>query len=260
MRAHHRTGKLPLRYARWVAVDSDEHEILPIKMQCAAVKQAAAKFTPPPAKLVKRMARGVVLTAEPEPSGWRNADIAAIGKFEGGPAVLRERIGAWTGAMAPHSKAKLWTAATIAPIDCGPKKPEPGQQMLQPCPRNLRPIALAEVLMKLADSCVIEQHIEKLLKGVEPTNMGLGTPDAAALIVRILRGWANDIAVSPKVGQDAEVLLPIDLENAYGMVFRSTCLEAARAACPQLAAICAAQREPAGHRLRSYKCGVGAWL
>ena len=42
-----------------VAVDADEHEIARIKMQCAAVKQAAAKFTPPPpAKLVKRTARG----------------------------------------------------------------------------------------------------------------------------------------------------------------------------------------------------------
>ena len=40
-----------------VAVDTDEHEIARIKMHCAAVKQAAAKFTLPPAKLVKRMAR-----------------------------------------------------------------------------------------------------------------------------------------------------------------------------------------------------------
>ena len=33
-------------------------------MQCAAIKQTAAKFTLPPAKLVKRMARGVLLAAE----------------------------------------------------------------------------------------------------------------------------------------------------------------------------------------------------
>ena len=184
------------------------------------------------------------MAAEPGPSGWRNSDIAAIGRSEGGPAVLREWIGTWTQAMVPHSTAKLWTAATIAPLDCGPKKPEPGQQMQQPCPRKLRPIALAEVLMKLAESCVIEQHIERLLKEVEPTNLGLGSPDAAALIVRLVRGWANDMAVAPKLEQDADVVLPIDLENAYGRAYRSTCLEAARAACPQLAAICAAQCEP----------------
>ena len=44
-----------------VAVDTDEHDIVRMKMQCAAIKQAASKFSPPPAKLVKRMARGVVL-------------------------------------------------------------------------------------------------------------------------------------------------------------------------------------------------------
>ena len=95
--------------------------------------------------------------------------------------MLRDWIVPWTQAIVPHYTAKLWTAATIAPLDCGPKKPEPGQQMPQPCPRKLRPIALAEVFMKLAESCVIEQHTGRLLKGVEPTNLGLGTPDAAAL-------------------------------------------------------------------------------
>ena len=100
--------------------------------------------------------------------------MAAIGRSEGVPAVLREWVGTWTRAMVPQCTAKLWTAATIAPLDCGPKKPEPGQQMPQPCPRKLRPVALAEVLMKLTESYVIEQHIDKLLKGVEPTNLELG--------------------------------------------------------------------------------------
>ena len=185
----------------------------------AAIKQVAVKFSPPPAKLVKRTARGVVLAAEPGPSRWRNADIAASRCTEGGPPVLLEWMGTWTQA-------------------------EHGQQLPQPCPRKLRPIALAEVLMTLTESCIIEQHIDRLLKSVEPTNLGLGTRDAAALIVRIVRGWANEMAGAPKQAQDTDVVLPVDLENAYGRAFRSTCLEAARAACPQLAAICAARWEP----------------
>ena len=40
-----------------VAVDTDEQETARIKMQCATIKQAAMKFSSPPAKLVKRMAR-----------------------------------------------------------------------------------------------------------------------------------------------------------------------------------------------------------
>ena len=56
------------------------------------------------------------------------------------------------------------------------------------------------------------------------------------------------MAVPPKVGQDADVVLPIDLENAYCRAFRSTGLEAARTACPQFAVICAAQWEPCDTR------------
>ena len=176
-----------------VAIETVDHEIARIKMQWAAIKQAATKFVPPPAKLVKRMVRGVVLVAEQSPSGWCNAGIAAIGRSEGGPAAFRDWIGTWTQAMVPHWTARIWTTATIAPLDCGPKNPEPGQQLPQPCPRNLLSIALAEVLMKLAECCVIEQHIEKLLKVVEPTNLELDTPDAAALIVTIVRGWASPL-------------------------------------------------------------------
>ena len=150
-----------------------------------------------------------------------------------GSQCQRDWIGTWTQAMVPHCTGKLCTAATIAPLDCGPKKPEPRHQMLQPCPRKLRPVVLAGVLMKFAESCVIEQHIDSLLKGVEPTNLGLGTPDAAALIVRIVRRWVNDMAWHPR-----RVRI---LENVFGRAFRSTCLEAARSACSQRAAICATQ-------------------
>ena len=122
---------------------------------------------------MNRMARSV-LAAEPGPSGWRNADIAATWRSEGGAAVLGEWMGTWTRAMVPHCTAKLWTATTIAPLDYW-------QQMPQPFPRKLRPIALADVLMKLAESCVIQHYIERLLRGVETTNLGLGTPGAAAL-------------------------------------------------------------------------------
>ena len=208
---------------------------------CSDQTSCSEILAPPPAKLVKRIARGVVLAAEPGPSGWHDADIAAIGLS--GRTSCATRLDRHL-----DSSAKLWTSASTAPLDCGPKKPEPGQQMPQPCPRKLHPLAMAEVLVKLAESCANEQHIDTLLKGVEPTNLGLGTPDAAAPVVRIVRGWANDMVVARKEGQDADVVLPVDLENAYGRAFRSTCLEAARSACPQLAAICAAQWEPCDTR------------
>ena len=56
-----------------VAVETDETEITRIKMQCAALKQTATTFSPPPAKLVKRMARGVVLA-------WQQSRDSAVGE------------------------------------------------------------------------------------------------------------------------------------------------------------------------------------
>ena len=49
---------------------------------------------------------------------------------------------------------------------------------------------------------------------------------------------------APKGELDADVILPIDVEGVNGRAYRSTCLDAARLACPQLAAVCAAQWEP----------------
>ena len=76
-----------------VVVETDAHEIVRIKTQCVAIKLAAAKVSSPPAKLVNRMARGIVLAAEPGPCSWRNADIVAVGRSQGGPVVLRDWVG-----------------------------------------------------------------------------------------------------------------------------------------------------------------------
>ena len=73
-----------------------------------------------------------------------------------------------------------------------------------------------------------------------------------------MRGWASDIASAPKEGTDGDAIMPIDLGNASGKAFRSTCLEAARLACPLLGAICAAQWEPFDTRFWQ-RCG-GRWV
>ena len=139
---------------------------------------------------------GVSCWREQGPSEWRNADIAAIGRSEGGPPVLHDWISTWTQAMVPHKTAKLRTVATIASPDWGPKKPEPGQQMPQPYPRKLRPIALAEVLMKLAESCVIEQHIDRLLKGCEEVGVVKG--------VHLLSGEVRSVTTALKVLEEVQ--------------------------------------------------------
>ena len=216
-RPHRRTCKLQQKSIHWCRRR--------IEAQCAAIKQAVTKLSPPPAKLVKRMDREVVLPAEPGPSGWRTADTAAIGRSEGGPAVLRNWIGTWTQTLVPHHTAKLWTAATIVPLDRGPKKPEPGQQMPQLCPRRLRPIALAEVPMKLIENCVIERQ-----NPASGRTYQFGTRHARCTGADCSdRAWLGERHSGSAQGGAGRRRL-VGLENARGRVLRSTCLEAARRA------------------------------
>ena len=64
-----------------VAVTADEDEQGKIRMQSAVIKQSAANFAPPPPKIVKRMVCGVILAAEPGPSGWVHADTSSFGSI-----------------------------------------------------------------------------------------------------------------------------------------------------------------------------------
>ena len=91
--AHRQTRKLPLRSTRWLLLTQTNGRLHESKTKCAAIKQAAVKFTLPKAKLVKRMARGFVLAADPGPSSWRNADIAAIGRTVREKPTVLQRMG-----------------------------------------------------------------------------------------------------------------------------------------------------------------------
>ncbi len=71
----------------------------------------------------------------------------------------------------------------MTPLDCGQEKPDPGQEP-NPEARMLRPIARAEALVKFTETTTIDEESKHVLIKMEPRNLGLGTPDAAALIVR----------------------------------------------------------------------------
>ena len=76
-----------------VAVDTDEHEITKIKNAMCSGQAGGFEIHAPTSEVGETNGQGVVLAAEPGPSGCRNGDTAAIGRAEGEPAVLREWIG-----------------------------------------------------------------------------------------------------------------------------------------------------------------------
>ena len=92
----------------------------------------------------------------------------------------------------------------------------------------LTPIALAEGSMKLTERCVIEQPVGRILRMVAHTNLGLLTPDAAALVVRAVRGQAAQMSNAPKRELDGNVVLSVDFGNACGQAWRPRDLSALR--------------------------------
>ena len=142
---------------------------------------------------------------------FRNSRLATV-RHRGWPALAEWRVAlrrsevgllcGHTGSV-PKQTAKLETAVTISLLGCGPKKPEPGQELPQIVPWKLRPVALAEVLMA-------EQHIEAILAQVKSTNLGLEHPTRQ----RCSSGVSEDgvsMAQAARSPDDADVIQPLDL-------------------------------------------------
>ena len=164
--------------------------------------------------------------------------------------MLRDWIGTWTQAMVPTLYVEAVDGSIRSPTGVRSQETRARTSKSRSHAHvSSALIALAEVLMMLAESCVIEQHIDRHPKGVEPTNLGAwhagcGGTDRARLHEAGRTTWRW----YPRKGHGADVMLPLDLENACGRALRSTCLEAARRACLQFASICAAQWEPCDTR------------
>lgn len=76
---------------------------------------------------------------------------------------LRCNVGSvlWETATLQPASIKLWTAAIVVPLDCGAKPDTPNE-------RKIRPVGLAEVLTKVAESLIIEDNMLAILRALEP--------------------------------------------------------------------------------------------
>ena len=228
-----------------VAVPTTDEEVEQQAKFIQSIRAKAAKFPPPKVRTIKAKLRTLQTAAEPGPSQWRNGDIIAIGREHQGMCTLQRWFAIWVRVQASPSTVRLWTAACIAPLEQGDRPTSPGEEAPE-FPRNkLRSIGLCEALVKTAESCVIEEEISSILATLEPTQLGVGSPDAAAILIRLARAWAREIQQNGEWVQqhhdDADVICGIDLENAYGKVFRSTCLEGVEQYNVRIAAVAATE-------------------
>ena len=139
---------------------------------------------------------------------------------------------AWACASARiHGEAKeLWFAAIVEPADQGAR--ENGE-------RKIRPIGLSEALTKLCESVIIDKAIHDIKKRLEPCQRGVTTPDGVVQVVRLIRGFADDIqsAAYEHDAIDEDCITGTDLKNASCKFLRAPTLDAARR-CSATLAVC----------------------
>ena len=188
-------------------------------------------------RTVRRRLHVMTLGAEAGPSGMRNGHISCLAKVHNGLVALQKWVGMWRNACIQPGSSLLWCASVVVPIDCGPK---------QDGTRKLRPIALTEHLLKVAESIIIDETMTQLRATFEPRQLGAGTPDGNVLIYRILQSWLHDIeangindtCVDGAFTEDScrrDALLGLDMENAYGRFLRSAAIKGLDARVPDLA-------------------------
>ena len=71
---------------------------------------------------------------------------------------------------------------------------------------------------------------------LEMRQVGCGMADGAGIVVSLVRSWAADIVSTDNADLvDPETILGVDLANAYGKAYRSTCMRGTRRRLPKLA-------------------------
>ena len=139
-------------------------------------------------------------------------------------AALQKWCGRWNSSKAFSYSTELWIAGAGIPIDQGPRETEVTG-------RKIRPITLAESLVKFAESVVSDMMHEDVRKHLEPMQLGCGTPDGNIILLKILQAWAADMekANAEALVEDAldklGAVIALDLKNADGMCNRSLAVD-----------------------------------
>jgi hypothetical protein len=86
-------------------------------------------------------------------------------------------------------------------------------------PSGVRPIAVGEVLRRLAAKCLVHHYQAEVVQRLLPCQVGVGVPNAAELVAHAVRAWAE-------LAKEDESLILVDFENAYNSLDRQKMLQA----------------------------------
>eukprot|EP00974_Lingulodinium_polyedra_P062287 6013716-Lingulodinium_polyedra.AAC.1 len=90
----------------------------------------------------------------------------------------------------PEEATPLWAGALVVAVASGTRVDEAtGQERLK-----LRPIALAEALLKLGECIAVDESAARLRRVLEPWQLGIVTPGGVQRAVRLIQAWAEALA------------------------------------------------------------------
>jgi hypothetical protein len=176
-------------------------QTMSIEVECAAVIKACKAFPP---------------GSTGGPSGLRPVHLSEMLKTDGDDAnlgqALAEFCSDFLNGTLPAEARPWFCGARIIGI---PKKPV-----------GIRPIAVGEVLRRLAAKCLVQQFQAEVVEHLLPHQLGVGVPNATEIIAHAVRAWAA------KATNDESLIL-IDFANAFNTVDRQKMLEAVSKDAPQ---------------------------
>ena len=98
---------------------------------------------------------------------------------------------------------------------------------------GLRPIAVGDTFRRLAGKLLMDSVVARVTAHLRPEQIGVQMVNAAETAARKVRLWTQD-------AKPNEVMLKVDMRNAFGTVDRNRMLQEVRAHCPCLSHYAAA--------------------
>ena len=119
-----------------VALGADVQELECSKEQSSAVKQVALRFSPLTANLIMRRRGGSYWRLNPGTVGGAVQILRPSGVQKVGLLCCASGLAFGPRRRYSHLTARLWTAATIAPLDRGPRSPSQVSKCRSPAHGN----------------------------------------------------------------------------------------------------------------------------
>ena len=169
----------------------------------------------PTLRLVGQHVGSLKPAAGPGPSGWRNSHIQCLYADPDGPTCLAEWSGVWSRGVIQPWLASLWTGSLARPFY---------KSDLQ---EAIRPVLCSEALFKFSMGVTVRGSDSQLAHACGERQFGAGRSNGAFQAIGEVRAAASAF---PR-----DVLIGLDIENAFGAVQWADALTAAVASAPKLA-------------------------